>query len=102
MNYFNLYDHQYFIKEAEFLMDLQAKYKEQRTFRHGLLKNTHQMVLEVAAFILNLAPEILEEGIIDKDEYVDTFSNFFKEGGKRAIIIHYQEMTPPSIGIMFS
>ncbi|KAF7401630.1 hypothetical protein HZH68_007450 [Vespula germanica] len=74
-----------------------AKYKEQRTFRHGLLKNTHQMVLEVAAFILNLAPEILEEGIIDKDEYVDTFSNFFKEGGKRAIIIHYQHMTPPSI-----
>ncbi|KAI4493643.1 hypothetical protein M0804_001819 [Polistes exclamans] len=73
------------------------KYKEQRNSRHGLLRSTHQMVLEVAAFILNLPSATLEEGIIDKDEYVNTFSNFFKEDGKRAIIIHYQYMTPPSM-----
>ncbi|XP_043487301.1 uncharacterized protein LOC122514483 isoform X2 [Polistes fuscatus] len=73
------------------------KYKEQRNSRYGLLRGTHQTVLEVAAFILNLPSETLAEGIIDKDEYVNTFSNFFKEGGKRAIIIHYQYMTPPSI-----
>ncbi|KAI4504021.1 hypothetical protein M0802_000492 [Mischocyttarus mexicanus] len=74
-----------------------AKYKEQRNSRYGLLRSTHQMVLDVAAFILNLPSATLEEGIIDKDEYVNTFSNFFKEGGKRAIIIHYQHMTPPSM-----
>ncbi|XP_031370823.1 uncharacterized protein LOC116186750 [Apis dorsata] len=84
----------------ESLQDLLAKYKEKRNARQALLKPTHRHVLEVAAFILNVNPDILEEGIIDKDEYINVFDNFFLKNGKNAILIHFQPMEPPPFGII--
>jgi len=54
----------------------------------------------MVAYILNTDAEILEEGILDKDEYVNVFSSFFAEGGRQAIIIYLQPMSPPTFGIM--
>lgn len=65
-----------------------------------MLKATHRQVLEVAAFILNVDPDTLEEGIIDKDEYINVLDSFFLKDGKRAILIHYQPMEPPPFGII--
>ncbi|KAL6445584.1 hypothetical protein ACFW04_000844 [Cataglyphis niger] len=73
-----------------------AKFKEIRNARQGLLKITHRHVLETAAYILNTDAEVLEEGVLDKDDYVNVFSNFFIEGGKQAIIVYFQPMTPPT------
>ncbi|XP_024940596.1 dynein heavy chain 8, axonemal [Cephus cinctus] len=73
-----------------------AKYKENRNARQGWLKTTHRHVLEMVAYILNTDPSILEEGIIDKDEYVNAFTSFFAEGGRQAVVIYYQPMPPPS------
>ncbi|XP_011871302.1 PREDICTED: dynein heavy chain 8, axonemal [Vollenhovia emeryi] len=61
-----------------------------------LLKVTHQHILETVAFILNTDAEVLEEGILDRDEYVNVFSSFFAEGGRQAIIIYLQPMSPPT------
>ncbi|XP_018400014.1 PREDICTED: dynein heavy chain 8, axonemal [Cyphomyrmex costatus] len=72
------------------------KFKEIRNARQGLLKITHRHILETVAYILNTDPEVLEEGILDKDEYVNVFSNFFAEGGKQAIVIYLQPMSPPT------
>lgn len=52
------------------------------------------------AYILNTDAEILEEGILDKDEYVNVFSSFFAEGGRQAIAVYFQPMSPPAFGIM--
>ncbi|KAG5316447.1 DYH8 protein, partial [Acromyrmex insinuator] len=73
-----------------------TKFKENRNARQGLLKITHRHVLETVAYILNTDPEILEEGILDKDEYVNVFNSFFPEGGRQAIIIYLQPMNPPT------
>jgi len=54
--------------------------------------------LELAAYILNTEADILEEGILDKDEYVDVFSSFFVKNGRQAIMIHFQPMSPPAFG----
>ena len=54
----------------------------------------------MVAYILNTDPSLLEEGIIDKDEYVETFNSFFAEGGRNAIAIYYQLMEPPPFGIL--
>ncbi|XP_014480405.1 PREDICTED: dynein heavy chain 8, axonemal [Dinoponera quadriceps] len=72
-----------------------AKFKENRYVREGLLTITHRHVLETTAYILNANVETLEEGILDKDEYVNIFSSFFAEGGRQAIIIYLQPMSPP-------
>lgn len=64
------------------------------------MKITHQHVLEMVAYILNTDAEILEEGILDKDEYVNVFSSFFAEDGRQAIIIYLQSMSPPTFGII--
>lgn len=63
-----------------------------------MLKATHRQLLEVVAFVLNVDPDILEEGIIDKDEYISTFDNFLAKDGKRAMFIHFQPMEPSSYG----
>ncbi|XP_067209496.1 dynein axonemal heavy chain 8 [Linepithema humile] len=73
-----------------------AKFKEIRNARQGLLKVTHRHVLEMVAYILNTDAEMLEEGILDKDEYVNVFSNFFAEGGRQAILIYFQPMSSPT------
>ncbi|XP_029675665.1 LOW QUALITY PROTEIN: dynein heavy chain 8, axonemal-like [Formica exsecta] len=73
-----------------------AKFKEIRNARQGLLTVTHRHVLETAAYILNTDAEVLEEGILDKDDYVNVFSSFFAEGGKQAIIVYFQSMNPPA------
>nr|XP_012153549.1 PREDICTED: dynein heavy chain 8, axonemal-like [Megachile rotundata] len=80
---------------TETLKERLEKFKEQRSVRQGSLKVTHRQVLEVVAFILNLDPDLLEEGIVDKDEYVNVFDSFFDKNGKRAILIHFQPMGPP-------
>ncbi|XP_026672559.1 dynein heavy chain 8, axonemal-like [Ceratina calcarata] len=80
---------------TETLKERLAKFKENRNIRQGLLRPTHRQVLEVVAFILNVNPDLLEEGVIDKNEYINVFDNFFMKDGKRAIIIHYQSMEPP-------
>ncbi|XP_046753132.1 uncharacterized protein LOC124416248 [Diprion similis] len=82
---------------TESMKERLAKYKENRTARQALLKTTHQHVLEMVAYILNTDPGLLEEGILDKDEYVNTFSSFFVEGGRQAIVIYYQMMPPPPL-----
>ena len=56
--------------------------------------------MEVAAFILNIDPDTLEEGVIDKDEYISVLDSFFVKDGKHAILIHYQPMEPPPFGII--
>ncbi|EFN74803.1 Dynein heavy chain 8, axonemal [Camponotus floridanus] len=73
-----------------------AKFKETRNARQGLLKVTHRHVLETVAYILNTDVEVLEEGILDKDDYVNIFSSFFAEDGKQAIIVYLQPMSPPT------
>ncbi|XP_031773998.1 uncharacterized protein LOC116414822 [Apis florea] len=73
---------------------------KKRNARQALLKPTHRHVLEVAGFILDVNPDILEEGIIDKDEYINVFDNFFLKNGKNAILIHFQPMEPPPFGII--
>jgi len=50
------------------------------------------------AYILNTDTEVLEEGILDKDEYVNVFSSFFAEGGRQAIVVYLQPMSPPTFG----
>ncbi|OAD58895.1 Dynein heavy chain 8, axonemal [Eufriesea mexicana] len=80
---------------TETLKEKLAKFKEKRNARQALLKATHRQVLDVAAFILNVHPDLLEEGIIDKDEYINVLDSFFLKDGKRAILIHYQPMEPP-------
>ncbi|XP_023289105.1 dynein heavy chain 8, axonemal isoform X4 [Orussus abietinus] len=50
----------------------------------------------MVAYILNTSPSVLEEGIIDKHDYVNTFSSFFASSGRQAIIIHYQPMESPA------
>jgi len=50
------------------------------------------------AYILNADADVLEEGILDKDEYVNVFSSFFAEGGRQAIVIYFQPMSPPTFG----
>ncbi|RLU26152.1 hypothetical protein DMN91_002318 [Ooceraea biroi] len=72
-----------------------TKFKEIRNARQGLLKITHRHVLEMVAYILNTDVETLEEGVLDKDEYVNVFSSFFVDGGREAIVIHFQPMSPP-------
>ncbi|XP_018374249.1 PREDICTED: dynein heavy chain 8, axonemal [Trachymyrmex cornetzi] len=73
-----------------------TKFKEIRNARQGLLKITHRHVLETVAYILNTDPEVLEEGILDKDEYVNVFNSFFAEGGRQAIVVYLQPMSPPT------
>ncbi|XP_018048480.1 PREDICTED: dynein heavy chain 8, axonemal [Atta colombica] len=73
-----------------------TKFKEIRNARQGLLKITHRHVLEIVAYILNTDPEVLEEGILDKDEYVNVFNSFFTEGGRQAIVVYLQPMSPPT------
>ncbi|XP_036143732.1 dynein heavy chain 8, axonemal [Monomorium pharaonis] len=73
-----------------------AKFKEIRNARQGLLKITHRHVLETVAYILNIGTEVLEEGILDKDEYVNVFNSFFTEGGRQAIVVYLQPMSPPT------
>ncbi|XP_018316536.1 dynein heavy chain 8, axonemal [Mycetomoellerius zeteki] len=73
-----------------------TKFKEIRNARQGLLKITHQHVLETVAYILNTDSEVLEEGILDKDEYMNVFSSFFAEGGRQAIAVYLQPMSPPT------
>ncbi|CAL1673550.1 unnamed protein product [Lasius platythorax] len=73
-----------------------AKFKEIRNARQGLLKVTHRHILETVAYILNTDAEVLEEGILDKDEYVNVLSSFFAEGGRQAIIVYLQSMNPPA------
>lgn len=51
------------------------------------------------AYILNTDSEVLEEGILDKDEYMNVFSSFFAEGGRQAIAVYLQPMSPPTFGI---
>ncbi|XP_046493196.1 dynein axonemal heavy chain 8 [Neodiprion pinetum] len=82
---------------TESMKERLAKYKENRNARQALLKTTHQHVLEMVAYILNTDPGLLEEGILDTDEYVNTFSSFFVEGGRQAIVIYYQMMPPPPL-----
>lgn len=53
----------------------------------------------MVAFILNIDTDLLEEGVIDKDEYINVFDSFFAKNGKRAILIHFQSMKPPPFGI---
>ncbi|KAL0129655.1 hypothetical protein PUN28_001727 [Cardiocondyla obscurior] len=81
---------------TESIKERLAKFKEIRNARQGLLKVTHQHVLKTVAYILNTDPEILEEGILDKDEYVNVFSSFFAEGGRQAIVVYLQLMSPPT------
>ncbi|XP_076295220.1 dynein heavy chain 8, axonemal kl-3 [Lasioglossum baleicum] len=81
---------------TESLKDRLAKFKEQRHARQGLLKATHRQLVEVVAFILNVDPDVLEEGILDKDEYIAVFDSFLAKDGKRAILIHCQSMEPPA------
>ncbi|XP_076759064.1 dynein heavy chain 8, axonemal kl-3 [Xylocopa sonorina] len=80
---------------TESLKDRLVKFKENRIARQTLLRATHRQVLEVVAFILNVDPDLLEEGVVDKDEYINVFDSFFLKDGKRAILIHYQLMEPP-------
>lgn len=54
------------------------------------------------AYILNTDAEVLEEGILDKDEYVNVLSSFFAEGGRQAIIVYLQSMNPPAFGTKLS
>lgn len=63
-----------------------------------MLKAVHRQVLEVVAFILNVNAELLEEGVLDKDEYINAFDSFFAKDGKRAILIYFQPMEPPPFG----
>jgi hypothetical protein len=63
-----------------------------------LLHITHRHVLELAAYILNTEADILEEGILDKDEYINVLSSFFAKDGRQAIMIHFQPMSPPAFG----
>ncbi|XP_015117111.1 dynein heavy chain 5, axonemal [Diachasma alloeum] len=72
------------------------KYKGNRALRQGLLKTTHRHVLDIVALMLNTQSNALEEGILDKDEYVQVFSDFFVEEGRRAVLIYYQPMDPPA------
>ncbi|CAL7938026.1 unnamed protein product [Xylocopa violacea] len=83
---------------TESLEDRLVKFKENRNARQALLRATHRQVLEIVAFILNIDPDLLEEGVIDKDEYINVFDSFFLKDGKRAILIHYQLMEPPPFG----
>ncbi|CAK9824517.1 Dynein axonemal heavy chain 8 [Anthophora retusa] len=83
--------------QTETLKERLAKFKEQRNARQGLLKAVHRQVLEVVAFILNVDTDLLEEGVIDKDEYINVFDSFFQKNGKRAILIHFQPMEPPPL-----
>ncbi|KAH0562667.1 hypothetical protein KQX54_000522 [Cotesia glomerata] len=76
-----------------------AKYKEYRKERQDSLGTVHRHVLEVVAFILDTDVASLEEGLLDKEEYLDVFQEFFTQGGRRAVIIHYQPMSPPPVGI---
>uniref|UniRef100_A0A0C9S0T9 Dnahc8_0 protein n=1 Tax=Fopius arisanus TaxID=64838 RepID=A0A0C9S0T9_9HYME len=71
------------------------KYKKKRVVRQGLLKTTHRHILDIAAFMLETDSNVLEDGILDKDEYIETFNDFFMEGGRRAVLIYYQPMVPP-------
>ncbi|KAG7190763.1 hypothetical protein KM043_006835 [Ampulex compressa] len=80
---------------AESTKERLAKYKESRSTRQGLLSARHRCVLELVAYILDTDADTLEEGILDKDEYIDMFNRFFIAGGKKAIIIHFQPMEPP-------
>ncbi|XP_044594901.1 dynein axonemal heavy chain 8 [Cotesia glomerata] len=75
----------------------QAKYKEYRKERQDSLGTVHRHVLEVVAFILDTDVASLEEGLLDKEEYLDVFRSFFTQGGRRAVIIHYQPMSPPPV-----
>lgn len=52
----------------------------------------------MVAYILNTDAEVLEEGILDKDEYVNVFNNFFADGGRHAILVYFQPMSPPIFG----
>lgn len=63
-----------------------------------MLKNIHSHILEVIAVILNTETSILEDGIIDNDEYVDIFTSFLKKHGKQIIAVQLQEISPPSFG----
>ncbi|XP_018342058.1 PREDICTED: dynein heavy chain 8, axonemal [Trachymyrmex septentrionalis] len=73
-----------------------TKFKENRNAREGLLKISHRHVMDIVAYILNTDSEVLEEGILDKDEYVNVFSSFFTEGGRQAIVVYLQPMSPPT------
>lgn len=52
----------------------------------------------MVAYILNTDAEVLEEGVLDKDEYMNMFSSFFVEGGRQAIVVYFQAMGPPIFG----
>lgn len=69
--------------------------------RQSLLKTTHRTVLDVASLILNVDTDQLEEGVVDKDEYIQVLSDFFVKNGRRVLIIYYQSMSPPEFGINF-
>lgn len=77
----------------------QSKYKEYRNIRRASLKTTHRHVLEIVSHILNTEPPQLEEGLIDKDEYIQSFDSFFTDHGKHALVICWQPMTPPPFGM---
>ncbi|XP_034939850.1 dynein heavy chain 8, axonemal [Chelonus insularis] len=74
-----------------------AEYKESRIERQSSLRSTHRHILEVVAFILDTDVSSLEDGVVDRNEYLEVFNNFLSEGGCRTIIIHYQPMDPPPI-----
>lgn len=53
----------------------------------------------MAAHLLNLDLDIILEGILDSDHYVELLNSLFKENGRHAVLIYYREMKAPGLGI---
>lgn len=78
---------------------MQQIFRDLRRNRQGQLSTTHRHILDLVAYILNTEPVNIEEGIIDKEEYIETLSSFFDANGSSVIIIYYQPIKPPDLGM---
>lgn len=69
--------------------------------RYQELQMHQRYVCDILAIYWGLEPNEILDGIIDDNTTLPMFHNLFEEGGRRALMVFYQEGDPPPIGTVF-
>lgn len=69
--------------------------------RYQGLQMHHRHVCDIVAIYWGIEPNEVLDGIIDDNSTLPMFHNLFDEGGRRALMLFYQEGDPPVLGDVF-
>lgn len=73
----------------------QSLAKDRRADRLSQIATRERYVLDIAADLLNVDPEVLIEGVCDSDHYVELLESFFETDGAPLIVVGYQLLPAP-------